>query len=153
MILRGPPASGPSDQARPNLWGPVDPEFCEVLTPFTLLGLIRRSDFFSSFGHLGPNPAPCNIILFSISPLIPPERNPGHGHQIVADIQNIDADHSRSSPLEPLRLLYQSDKRWMASQKYVNILHLTLEVLHYFGRSSLLLRAGETSNSLNAWYM
>ena len=62
--------------------------FIKVLTPFTHLGLSRRSEkMFSLFAPLGPNPAPCNVVLFFISPLIPPERNPGHGHQIVADIR------------------------------------------------------------------
>ena len=49
--LHGPPASGPSDQARPNLRGPVDHEFIKVLTPFTPLGLNCRSDFFL-YSHL-----------------------------------------------------------------------------------------------------
>ena len=44
--LCGPPTSGPSGQARPNLRGPVKAEFIKVLTPCTHMGSSRLSEFF-----------------------------------------------------------------------------------------------------------
>ena len=127
MNLRGPPTSGPSDQARPNLRGPVEAEFIKVLTPCTHLWSSRWSEKKSSFfAPLGPTPSPCNFVLFFISPLIPPERNPGQMYQNVADIRggnktnnsSVRLDHLLTSEAPASPTLYTQRRRESSSPEH-----------------------------------